>query len=99
MVRLSITKIIEKLKKYRIRKLLVNKSLLGSIDIYIIWIQLYYPKLIILNNKFYTYLEQRFKEDNLKKYHIHYDEYISNLTKNQLYYFHKDYKKWLKHQL
>lgn len=43
-----------------------------------------------------TYLKYRFYEDNHTKYVKYFEEWFSNLTDNQKYYFFIDYQKSLK---
>lgn len=44
----------------------------------------------MISKDLHTYLEKRFREDNLKKYLVHFDVWVSNLTENQIDYFTKD---------
>lgn len=37
----------------------------------------------------FNWLEERFRLDNHKKYHKYFDEWVSNLTSNQITYFEK----------
>lgn len=40
-----------------------------------------------MNDNLYKYLQAEFKRNNLSKYHKYFDEWVSNLTDNQIYYY------------
>lgn len=50
----------------------------------------------MLNQSIYTYLEVRYYQDNHAKYHKYFEEWVKNVTDNQLYYFNKDMNKSIK---
>ncbi len=43
-----------------------------------------------MNSKLHTYLEQRWRLSNQKKYYKYFTLWVKNLTDNQIYYFRKD---------
>ena len=45
-----------------------------------------------LLRKLHPYLKDRFYKDNHPKYHHYFEEWVTGLTKIQLYYFNKDSK-------
>jgi len=46
-----------------------------------------------MNNELYQYLKNEWRENNLPKYQRYFEEWVSNLTETQIYYYNK---LWLK---
>jgi hypothetical protein len=46
-----------------------------------------------MNDILLKYLHENFKNSNHPKYHKHFNEWLNNLTENQIYYYNK---LWLK---
>ena len=46
-----------------------------------------------MTKRLYSYLEKEFRYCNNKKYHKYFEEWVINLTENQIYYYEK---LWLK---
>lgn len=42
-----------------------------------------------MSDELYRWLEETFKRDNHKKYHKYFDEWFSNITESQIFYFNK----------
>ena len=49
-----------------------------------------------MSEQLYTYLELRFYKENHIKYHMYFNEWISNVSDNQIYYFNKEMNNLIK---
>ena len=49
-----------------------------------------YNTLCTMTEQLYTYLQLRFYRENHIKYHKHFEEWVQNITNNQIHYFNTE---------